>query len=382
VRCGRCEKVCPANSTGKPLSPQKVVGDLSARLNSEAAGILRGGEDNIGSPLVGGEAILEETLWSCTACLHCVEACPLAVNPLYKIIEMRRFEVLMEGRMPPELITFNKNLEKNFNPWGIGWSKREEWIERRGLPVPIAQKGEEYEVLLFLGCAGAFDDRYQRAATSLARLLTLAGVRFAVLGNAEKCCGEPARVTGNEYLFQTLARENIENIRALNVKTIVTACPHCQKTLGADYAELGGDFKVLHHSSYLLSLLESGKLSLKTPLAATATLHDSCYLSRYFCNTEKPRRLASASGLTLREMEKRGEKTFCCGGGGGRMWMEDTGTRIGDVRAKEALATGSSIIATSCPFCLSMLTDGVKASGREDSAEVLDLAEILERALT
>ncbi len=381
VNCGRCEEACPAFVTGKPLSPRKFIQDLLFRLKKDAAPILAGKSEG-GVAIVGDGEMEAETLWSCTTCLNCVQSCPMAVNHVEKIVSMRRYEVLMEGRMPAELITFNKNLEKNYNPWGLGWSGRDEWLAKRGVDAPIFDSPDcGAEILLWVGCAGAFDDRYQRAMASLARLMQSAGVNFAILGNAEKCCGEPARVSGNEYLFQEFARQNIEKMTALGIKKIVTACPHCLKTLATEYPDFGGKFEVVHHSAFLADLLKSGRLKSNGSFKGVAAVHDSCYLARHAGISAEPRELALSAGLSLAEMDRRKKRTFCCGGGGARMWLEEKGRRAGDERAAEALSTEASVIATACPFCLAMLSDGVKAAGKEESAEVLDLAEALERGL-
>lgn len=308
----------------------------------------------------------------------------MLIEHVDKIVDMRRHLVLTEGAMPPELVTLNKNVENNFNPWGVGWSARNDWLKRRGVAPRVLTEEEspDFEVLLWVGCAGSYDDRYQRVMGSVVRILERAGVSFGILGTQEKCCGDPVRSTGNEYLYQSLAAENIAAMDAIGVKKIVAACPHCLKTLSKEYPQFGGNYQVVHHSTFLLELLAQGRIKAVKDFASTFTLHDSCYLSRYAGVVEEPRAIVRAAGAgELREMGRCREENFCCGAGGGRMWMEEHGTRINNVRAEEALATGASVIGSACPFCLTMITDGVKAAKREDDVQVLDIAEILEKAL-
>ena len=383
VRCGRCQARCPAYNTGKTLSPKKVIQDLLAHWIAKAPYIRKGQAEAFEEPMIGGSGVTQDDIWSCTTCRHCMESCPMMIEHVDKIVDMRRYLVLMEGQMPQELVTLNKNLENNFNPWGVGWSGRNDWMKRRRVDVRILTEEEnpQFDVLLWVGCAGAYDDRYQRVVASVCRLLDRAGVSFGVLGTQEKCCGDPARATGNEYLYQTLVAENIAAMDALGVKKILATCPHCLKTLSKEYPQFGGNYEVVHHSAFLLELLARGQLKPVRPVEARVTLHDSCYLSRYADMVEEPRALLRAlEGVELVEMPRSREENFCCGAGGGRMWMEEEGTRINNVRAEEALGTGAGVIGSACPFCLTMLTDGVKAHKREEEVQVLDIAEILERA--
>jgi Fe-S oxidoreductase len=256
-------------------------------------------------------------------------------------------------------------------------------MARRGVAPRVLTQEENpsFDVLLWIGCAGSYDDRYQRVVAALCRLMDRAGVRYGVLGVEEKCCGDPARSTGNEYLYQSLAAEHVAAMNGLGVTKIVAPCPHCLKTLSTDYPQFGGNYEVVHHSRFLLDLVRAGKLSPRPSAAKTVTLHDSCYLSRYAGVVEEPRALLGAAGAELREMARSREENFCCGAGGGRMWMEEHGTRINNTRTREALETGASVISTACPFCLTMLSDGVKAAGKEEETAVLDIAELLERGL-
>ncbi len=384
VRCGRCQAKCPAYSTGKTLNPKKVIQDLRTNLTGKAPYIRKGKAESYPDPMIGGSGVGEEDIWSCTTCRHCMEVCPMQIEHVDKIVDMRRHLVLMEGQMPNELIALNKNIENNFNPWGVGWSERNDWMRRRNIHPRILTKEEkpEFDLLLWVGCAGSFDDRYQRVIASLVKILDHAGISFGVLGEAEKCCGDPARSTGNEYLYQTLAEENIATMNALGVTKIIAPCPHCLKSISKEYPQFGGNFEVVHHSDYLLDLVDKHRIRLSREMPQNVTLHDSCYLSRYAGITAEPRNLlGSVGGLELTEMERHGEDSFCCGAGGGRMWMEEEGERINNKRADEAMSTGADTIASACPFCLTMLDDGVKAAGKEEEFKVLDIAEIIERAL-
>lgn len=384
VRCGRCQAVCPACATEKSLNPKKVIQDLKAHWLKKAPALLKGDAEAFEEPMLDGVGVSQEDVWACTTCRHCMEACPAMVEHVDKIIDMRRNLVLMEGQMPQELVNLNKNLEKNFNPWGVGWSDRNNWLERRGVEAKIltpSDKGK-FDVLFWVGCAGAYDDRYQKVVASIVKVLNAAGVSFGILGTAEKCCGEPARVVGNEYLYQTLVAENIAAMDALGVKKILTACPHCLKTLAKEYPQFEGNYEVIHHSEFLLGLLEKGALTPKAKVSSKATFHDSCYLARYAGIISEPRRLmAAVESLETVEMPRHGEEGFCCGAGGGHMWMEETGKRINEERAGEALNLNAGILATACPFCLTMMSDGVKTHGKEEECKVLDIAEILEKSL-
>lgn len=384
VRCGRCQARCPAHNTGKTLSPKKLIQDMKAHLLAKEPYLKKGQGDSFESTLIDGEGVTSDDLWSCTTCRHCMEVCPMMIEHVHAVVDMRRHLILMEGVMPQELVTVNKNLENNFNPWGVGWSARNDWMARRNVKPRILTEEEDpsFDVLLWVGCAGSFDDRYQRVVASLIRLMDRAGVKYGVLGTDEKCCGDPARATGNEYLYQSIVGENVEVMNRIGVTKIVTPCPHCLKTLSVEYPQFGGNYEVVHHSKFLLELIERGKLMPGESTRGKVTLHDSCYLSRYAGMVAEPRSLlTSVGGITLAEMERNREDNFCCGAGGGRMWMEEHGTRINNVRVNEALETGAATISTACPFCLTMLSDGVKAAKKEEEVEVLDLAEILERAM-
>ncbi|MBI5442562.1 MAG: 4Fe-4S dicluster domain-containing protein [Deltaproteobacteria bacterium] len=383
VRCGRCQAKCPAQNTGKTLNPKKVIQDLKAHWIAKTPYLLKGQGDAFEDPMIDGTGVIQDDLWSCTTCRQCAEACPMMIEHPEKVVEMRRHLVLTEGVMPQELVNLNKNIENNFNPWGVGWSARNDWMKRRGVELRILTEEEnpEFDVLLWVGCAGSFDDRYQRVAASTARLLEKAGISFGILGTTEKCCGDPARSSGNEYLYQSLVAENIATMDGIGVKKIVATCPHCLKTLSKEYPQFGGNYEVVHHSQFLRELLAQGRLKTVRELPGAVTLHDSCYLSRYAGIMDDPRGVLSSVGLELKEMPRNRLDNFCCGAGGGRMWMEEHGTRMNNVRTEEAVATGAGIIGSACPFCLTMLSDGIKALKREEDVQVLDIAEILEKAV-
>jgi Fe-S oxidoreductase len=326
--------------------------------------------------------------WDCLTCGACVEACPVLIEHVDKIVDLRRNLVLEDSRFPAELSTTFRNLESSGNPWGQPGSARLGWA--RGLPFPVptmaqlAATGEleSVEILYWVGCAAAFDERTQKVARAVSTCLSAAGVRFAVLGAEESCTGDPARRTGNEYLYQLLAASNIETLAryGMEQRTIITACPHCLNTLGVEYGQLGGRFQVIHHSVYLRRLLADGRLPIATDAPRqSVTLHDSCYLARYNDFVAEPRDVLRAlPSLDLREMGQRERSTFCCGAGGGRMWMEETvGTRVNVERASQVRATGAQTVVTECPFCMTMLRDGLAAGSGGADVQTADLAEIV-----
>jgi len=404
TECGRCQDVCPAYSTGKPLSPKALIMGIR-ELTAEAETSLRlvpGPSSFLGShgkkvdsarpavrdlPLVD-RAISFDAIWDCVTCGACVEACPLLIEHVDKIVGMRRNLVLEESRFPSELATAFRAMENQSNPWGQPASARLDWTQGLPFEVPVvrdlAKAGRlaEMEVLYWVGCAAAFDDRNRHVARAFATCLDRAGVRFAVLGEEEACTGDAARRAGNEYLFQTLAARNIETLSKYNPPEIVTACPHCFNTLANEYPQFGVEYKVVHHTTYLASLIGSGRLTVgsRTGTAKrSVTVHDSCYLARYNGIDEAPRDiLRYFRDVELLEMRSNGRQTACCGAGGGRMWMEEKrGTRINAARVREVLATDASAVATSCPFCMTMLRDGLADAGATESVAALDVAEFL-----
>jgi Fe-S oxidoreductase len=388
TECGRCQEACPAHFTGKPLNPKAfIMGIREMAVDAEHGldlipnnpivretyGLRGAGPDAavMAKPIVD-EAIPYDAVWDCVTCGACVEACPVLIEHVDKIVGLRRNLVLEESRFPAELAGAFRGMEGQGNPWGQPASTRLDWA--RGLPfeVPtvaaVAAEGrlDELEVLYWVGCAAAFDERNRRVARAFTTCLHAAGVSFAVLGQEESCTGDPARRMGNDYVFQILASGNVETLNryGMDKRTIVTACPHCFNTIGNEYGQLGGSYSVLHHSVFLQQLLADGRLRIGEDGAAVAgsvTFHDSCYMARYNGVVAAPRDvLGAVPGLELREMEKSGKNTFCCGAGGGRMWMEETrGTRINAERTRQALETGASTVATSCPFCMTMLKDGL-----------------------
>jgi len=307
-----------------------------------------------------------------------MQECPVNNEHVPTIVDLRRSLVLMESSFPQEVQVVFKNLETNFNPWAFPPSSRTEWAE--GMDIPLISQNPDAEILFWVGCAGAFDARYKKVTVAFAKLLKKANVKFAILGNEEKCSGDSARRIGNEYLAQMLMKENVETLNRYNVKKIVTACPHCYNTIKNEYPQFGGKYEVYHHSEYLLNLIKQGKLKIARNKEARVTYHDSCYLGRYNDIYEQPREiLKSISGIKLKEMSRNRSRGFCCGAGGGRMWMEEKeGKRVNIERTEEALALKPDMIATACPFCMTMLEDGLKDKESLDIVKIVDIAEILE----
>jgi Fe-S oxidoreductase/nitrate reductase gamma subunit len=361
--CKRCQDRCPATATGKPLSPMKVVkqiGDVAF--------------NNPGADLA--ETISTDSLWACTTCRACQEICPATIEHVNKILEMRRNLSLMQGAFPgDEVRTAMNNIEVNGNPFGLAFAGRGDWAE--GLGVNIMEQDSDVDVLYFAGCYASFDKRNREIARSFVKICDAANISVGILGKEEKCCGEPARKMGNEYLYQMVAAENIEAIKGYGVKKIVTTCPHCFNTLGRDYKDLGLEITVEHYSTFVDSLISTNRLKLE-PKPFEFTYHDSCYLGRYKDIIVEPRSVLKAAGGSLREMERSGYESFCCGAGGGRILAEEKlGTRISEARITMARATGAPLLVTSCPFCITMLEDGIKTGDAEGQLKAIDLAEIV-----
>ncbi len=340
-----------------------------------------GGQESVLGHQLLDNYITEQELWACTTCMACVQECPVMIEHVDAIVEMRRGLVLNESRFPEELKVVFSNLERNYTPWGFGHATRADWAE--GLDVPVMAEVKTADLLFWVGCAGSYDARYKKVSRAFVQLLKLARVNFAVLGTEEKCNGDPARRMGNEYLAQTLMAENIATLNSYGVKKIVVTCPHCLQSLGKEYKQLGGDYEVIHHSTLLQELIRDGKLRIKSGQRGTVTFHDPCYLGRYQEEYDAPRKvLAAATGRAPIEMQRSRDRSFCCGAGGGRMWMEEReGKRVNSERTQEALATQAATIGTGCPFCLTMLSDGVKEENAAERVEVKDIAELLLEAV-
>jgi Fe-S oxidoreductase len=426
TECGRCNAACPAHMTGKPLMPMKVLRDLKlnlddrngagilalrdskgrplaekagaeaafqpgtplvsrAKIQREAPGVVR---DDGGYLQVNGQVHVDE-LWACTTCAACVQACPVLIDSVPgTLIGLRQALVMMESDFPQEATTAFKGMEVQGNPWGAGQDRRTEWAEGLGVPVmaelAAAEPSREVEYLLWVGCAGATDPRARKTQQALVRVLKAAGVDFATLGREEKCTGDPARRMGNEYLFAQLAQENIATLGKYRFGKILVTCPHCLNSLGKDYRELGARYSVVHHSQLLAELMAAGRVPLDAATAAPepVTFHDPCYLGRYNQGFERPREVLVRLGLKSTEMAKSRENGFCCGAGGGRIFLEERiGKRVNVERTEQAIATGARTVAVGCPFCMTMLTDGAKARNADETLKVRDLAELVAERL-
>ena len=411
TECGRCQAACPAWNTGKPLNPKTFImgiRDLSVEAehgidlipNSPIVRETYGLEDTrpaasaLARPIVD-TAIPYDAVWDCVTCGACVEACPVLIEHVDKIVGLRRNLVLEDSRFPAELTPAFRAMEGQGNPWGQPASARTDWTRALPFEVPLvadvaaAGQLDRLEVLYWVGCAAAFDPRNQKVARAVATCLHAAGVEFAILGQEESCTGDPARRMGNDYVYQILASGNVETLNryGMGERTIVTACPHCFNTIGNEYGQLGSQFRIVHHSTFLADLVATGRLA-TLPEDATSTtgdhrpgavtVHDSCYLARYNNVVTAPRDVLGAAGVSITELEKSGKNTFCCGAGGGRMWMEETrGTRINAERARQVVETGAATVATSCPFCMVMLSDGLAAADGGSTVATLDVSEVL-----
>ena len=382
TECGRCHDVCPTFVTNKPLTLKRFNQSLLHHLRNEEATLFRTGSTADEKTLVG-EIIRPETLWACTTCRACEEVCPVSIEHVPRILALRQNQTMMEEAYPPEMANTFKGLERNFNPWGIGFDQRADWAEGLNLTMMSDTKAEDIDVLMWVGCAGSFDSRNQKIARATATLYQKAGVKFAILGSEEKCTGDLARRSGNEMIFQMLAGENVETLNNYKIKKIVTSCPHCLNSIKNEYPQLGGEYEVFHHSQFIAKLVDEGRLPVGSNLKDTITYHDPCYLGRYNKEYDAPRKLLnSAAEKPMREMERHGSESFCCGAGGARMWMDETiGTRINENRTEEAIQTGASTVATGCPFCMTMISDGIAAKGNTDSMQAKDISELVLEAI-
>jgi Fe-S oxidoreductase len=374
TECGRCEEQCPADMTGKPLSPKAVVVDLKDDLINQFS------ENGTAiEPIIrNGAPITEDVIWSCTTCRACESICPLGIQHLDFILEIRKNLVMMESRFPDELQETFTHLEHQFNPWGFAPETRAEWC--RGLDVPLMSDHPEAKILYFVGCAGAYDESGKAVARAITNLLKKADLDFAILGPEESCTGDAARRAGNEYIAQLLIQANLEILHKYKPAKILTGCPHCYNTLKNEYPQFGAMAEVVHHTEFFADLIQNGRLKPNINLQETVTLHDSCYLCRWNGMINAPREiLSSIAGLQIKEMDRSGRKGLCCGAGGSRMFMEEKiGKRINIERVEEVMATNAETVVAACPFCNTMLNDGVKetasAMAVKDIAEILDLA--------
>jgi Fe-S oxidoreductase len=366
--CKRCQERCPAYATDKPLSPMKIVQQIGELAEASPTGNLI-------------ETVRQDALWACTTCRACQDICPANIEHVNKILEMRRNLTLMEGAFPgDEVKTAINNIEVNGNPFGLAYAARGDWAA--GLDISIMEQDADVDILYFVGCYASFDKRNQAIARNFITICNAAGIKVGILGKEEKCCGEPARKLGNEYLYQMTAQENIELIKGYEVKRIVTTCPHCFNTLARDYKDLGLDIPVEHYSTYIHTLLNSDRLKL-TPEPFNFTYHDSCYLGRYMDIIDQPRSILIQAGGRITEMDKSGCDSFCCSAGGGRILAEEKiGSKISEARIKMATDTGAPLLISNCPFCLTMFEDGIKTGGAEGTLKVRDLAEIVAERIT
>jgi Fe-S oxidoreductase len=394
TECGRCQSQCPAWNTDKPLSPKMLILDQRDHAFKVAPYLLQGDTSHadtdvlalLEKPLVGEDGVIHpDVLWSCTNCGACVEQCPVDIEHIDHILDMRRYQVMVESSFPSEAGVMVKNLENKGNPWGMSEMKRADWIEELDFEVTLIDEKmpEDTEYLFWVGCAGALEDRAKKTTKAVAELLHIAGVKFAVLGPAEACTGDPARRLGMEFLFNMLAQQNIETLNEAGVKKIVATCPHCFNTLANEYPQLGGSYEVVHHTQLLSKLVDEGLLTPITPIEEKITYHDPCFLGRHNKVYSQPRDIMSkVPGVQTQEMHRHKDRGFCCGAGGARMWMEERiGKRINTERVDEALTTNPDTVSTACPFCMVMLGDAInekKNSGEaKETLEVVDVAQLL-----
>ncbi|SEG89651.1 Fe-S oxidoreductase [Thermomonospora echinospora] len=402
TECGRCQSQCPAWNTGKPLSPKMVVLDLRDHAFAKAPYLLASEEERekftdeqkiamqVDKELVGEDGVIHpDVLWSCTNCGACVEQCPVDIEHIDHILDMRRFQVMIESSFPSEAGVMLKNLENKGNPWGMSEMKRLEWIEELDFEVEVVDEKmpADAEYLFWVGCAGALEDRAKKTTKAVAELLHIAGVKFAVLGPMEACTGDPARRLGMEFVFQMLGQQNVETLNEAGVKKIVATCPHCFNTLANEYPQIGGNYEVVHHTQLLAHLVETGKLTPVTPIEENITYHDPCFLGRHNKVYKQPRDImATVPGVKTQEMHRHKDRGFCCGAGGARMWMEERiGKRINTERVDEALETNPDTVSTACPFCLVMLGDAINekknAGAAKETLEVVDVSQLLIRSV-
>jgi Fe-S oxidoreductase/nitrate reductase gamma subunit len=382
TECGRCSDMCPATFTGKVLNPRLVIHDIKVNLLKNGPLITKKKETIL--PLIGGGqagSVADQAIWDCTTCGACMEVCPVFIEHVSRIVDMRRNLVEMKTRFPKELLPFFGNMEQHSNPWGIVPAERVKWAAE--IDVKPFETGKT-EYLFYVGCFGAFDARSRRVTLAISRILNASGISWGILGKGELCCGDSLRRLGNEFVFDRMARDNIKMFKEKGINKVITECPHCYNTLKNDYRQYGAELEVIHHTELLHNLLKAGKLKLnETKDLGNVLFHDSCYLGRYNGIYEAPRKVvASVTGQQPTEMERRQDKSFCCGAGGGRMWMEEsTGKRINVTRVEEALRKDPKTICVCCPYCLTMFVDGLKDKKADNRVQVLDLAEIAAGAI-
>jgi Fe-S oxidoreductase len=393
TECGRCTSQCPASISNKPLSPKDLILDLRHYVLEKGPQLLPNGavattaahpDAETAMKAMVGDVITDEVLWDCTTCRACMDACPVFIEHVPKIINMRRHLVMSESRMGRDLQGLFNNLESTGNPWKFPRAKRTDWAE--GMNIPTVEEAEGIEVLFWVGCFGSYDSRSMKVAQSFARLMEIAGIKFAILGKSETCSGDPARRAGNEYLYQMFAMENVENLNAameLGIKTVVTICPHCYNTISDEYPQFGGNYRVMHHTQFLAELVEQGRLKPELARDEAVAYHDPCYLGRYHNTYDQPRFvLKSIPGLELREINPHREHAMCCGAGGGHAFMEETrGRRVNHVRLEQTMAVEPNRIATACPYCMMMFEDATGTKGVSDTLPVQDVAELIEASL-
>ncbi len=381
TECGRCSDNCPATATGKLLNPRLVIHDIKVNLLKNGPLIKEGKVTAL--PLIGGGmegSVADEVLWSCTTCGACMEVCPVFIEHVPRMVDMRRNLVEMNAKVPVELLALFENMEQRSNPWGIVPAERVKWVT--DVNVKPFETGKT-EYLFYVGCFGAFDARSRRVSLAISKILNASGISWGILGKEELCCGDSLRRLGNEFVFDRMVQDNIRIFKEKGIKKIITQCPHCYNTLKNDYRQYGVELEVIHHTEFINDMIKAGKLKLNAKDLGNVVFHDSCYLGRYNGIYEAPRNvIASVTGHAPIEMERRNDRSFCCGAGGGRMWMEEsTGKRINAVRVEEALKKDPGTICVCCPYCLTMFEDGLKAKKADDRVQVLDLAEIVSGAL-
>ena len=382
TNCGRCQDQCPAWASGKPLSPRKIIQDLGLYMEQRAPVLISMGSEAPSPEVPMVEHVDQEAIWSCTTCRACMDACPVFIEHIDSIVDMRRYLVMEEARLPETAVNALSNMESRGHPWRGTAATRTDWYQ--DMDIKTMAEDSDVEILFWVGCTPALEERSQKMARAMASVLKLAGVKFAILGMEETCTGDPARRLGNEYLYLTLAEQNIQTLNGYNVKKIVTICPHCFNNIKNEYPQLGGNYEVLHYTQFVNELIQQGKIKPVKTIDTTLAYHDSCYLGRHNGIYDEPREIArSIPGLQVVEMGDRcRERGFCCGAGGGRMWMDETGTRVSDIRTDHFLETGAETLGVSCPFCIQQLEAGIQSKGVQETRQVKDLLELLVESAT